>query len=83
MGGAALTGFFGMNFGHYFGQVFFQPDERSLYVHDLAIAVVALLSFGAIAFGFYTVIANWSDYREILLPSRRGARLRRRALHRA
>lgn len=42
-----------------------------------------MLSFGAIAFGFYMVIANWSDYREILLPSRRRARLRRRARRRA
>lgn len=82
-GGAVLTGFFGMNFGHYFGQVFFQPDQRSLYIHYLAIAMVALLSFGAIAFGFYMVIANWSDYREILLPSRRRARLRRTARRRS
>ncbi|NWG14682.1 MAG: hypothetical protein HXY20_14235 [Acidobacteria bacterium] len=77
-GGAVLTGFFGMNFGRYFERLFFVPDERSLAIHYAAIVLVALLSFGAIALGFYMVIANWSDYREILLPPRRRAQMRSR-----
>ena len=78
-GGAVLTGFFGMNFGHYFGRLFFQPDERSLLAHYAAVATVALLSFGAIAFGLYIVMANWADYRQILVPLRRRKQPRRRA----
>ncbi len=77
-GGAVLTGFFGMNFGHYFGRFFFEPDRQSMAVHYAAVTLVTLLSFGAIAFGFYMVIANWPDYREILLPLRSRAQLRRR-----
>jgi hypothetical protein len=82
-GGAVLTGFFGMNFGRQFGQIFFEPNEGSLYVHYVAIALVALLSFGAIAFGLYILISNWSDYREILLPSQRRARFHRKARRRS
>ena len=68
--GAVLTGFFGMNFGHWFGRVFFQPDEQWLGVRYAAVALVFLFAFGALSFGFYMVFANWSDYRDILVPRR-------------
>jgi hypothetical protein len=75
--GAVLTGFFGMNFGRIFGRLFFEPDETALPIHYAAVGLVALFSFSAIAFGCWMVIANWSDYREILIPLRRRAQARR------
>jgi Mg2+ and Co2+ transporter CorA len=68
--GAVLTGFFGMNFGRNFARWFFEPDTQSLAIHYAAVILVALLAFGALAFGFYVVAANWSDYRDILAPGR-------------
>jgi hypothetical protein len=68
--GAVLTGFFGMNFGHRFARWFFEPDAGSLLIHYFAVISVALLAFGALAFGLYVVASNWSDYREILVPHR-------------
>ena len=72
--GAVVTGFFGMNFGRRFGSIFFEPDKASLAIHYAAIAVVVVLAFGALAFALYVVAANWTDYREILVP--RGRRER-------
>jgi len=68
--GAVLTGFFGMNFGRDFARLFFEPDQSSLAVHYAALALVALLAFSALGFGLYLVFANWSDYRDILVPRR-------------
>jgi hypothetical protein len=68
--GAVLTGFFGMNFGRNFARWFFEPDSGSLLIHYSAVITVALLAFGALAFGLYVVASNWSDYREILIPRR-------------
>ncbi len=72
--GAVLTGFFGMNFGRGFSRAFFEPDPRFLWFHYGAIAVVALMAFGSIAFGVFVVLANWVDYREILGPRAAGRR---------
>jgi hypothetical protein len=68
--GAVLTGFFGMNFGRNFARWFFEPDPQSVVIHYFAVSMVALLALGALAFGFYMVAANWSDYRDILVPGR-------------
>jgi hypothetical protein len=65
--GAVLTGFFGMNFGHAFGRIFFEPDAHTLGVHYLAVGIVSVLVVGAIAFGLYLVASNWSDYRDVLM----------------
>jgi hypothetical protein len=75
--GAVLTGFFGMNFGRDFARVFFDPDPRFLATHYMAVATVAILALGALIFGFYVVISNWSDYREILTPRTRRPRARK------
>jgi hypothetical protein len=32
------------------------------------VMVTVMLAVGALIFGFYVVISNWSDYREILTP---------------
>jgi hypothetical protein len=69
--GAVVTGFFGMNFGRNFARLFFEPDQRSLVFHYGAVVAVVLLAFGAIVFGLYVVAANWSDYRETLIPGSR------------
>ncbi len=71
--GAVMTGFFGMNFGRGFEKLYFNPDPNSTSVHLVSVAVVTLLAFGALLFGFYVVSVNWSDYREILIP-RKGKR---------
>ncbi len=68
--GAVLTGFFGMNFGHQFAKTFFEPEPGSLLIHYAAVTLVAVLAFGALAFGFYVVAANWADYRDVLVPRR-------------
>ena len=68
--GAVLTGFFGMNFGKDFARLFFEPDRQTAFIHYTTVIAVALLAFGALAFGMYLVFSNWSDYREILIPRR-------------
>ena len=65
--GAVVTGFFGMNFGERFGAVFFQPAGNKL-AHWAAIGGVSLFALGALSFAGYLLIANWSDYRSILVP---------------
>ena len=65
--GAVLTGFFGMNFGKEFGKLFFDSDPRAPWIHYGSVAAVAILAFGALTFGVYVVVANWSDYKSILL----------------
>jgi Mg2+ and Co2+ transporter CorA len=66
--GAVITGFFGMNFAREFGKYFFEGDARGLWFHYAAVWGVTLVTFGALLFGAYVVIANWNDYREILAP---------------
>ena len=81
--GAVLTGFFGMNFGREFGRLFFEPSPEAAWAHYAAVLGVALLAFGALTFGVYVVLANWADYRHILVPrawmrrKREGASLKR------
>jgi len=83
--GAVLTGFFGMNFGRGFARFFFEPDQNFVVAHYSAVGIVALLAFGALAFGIYVVASNWSDYRDILIrrqaeiQPRTGSRRRKRA----
>jgi hypothetical protein len=76
--GAIITGFFGMNFGRGFGQLFFEPSSNPL-PHEISIAVVSLFVVAALCFGFYVIVANWTDYGYILSPKKR--RLRRSRLH--
>jgi hypothetical protein len=72
--GAVLTGFFGMNFGRDFARFFFEPEQQFVAAHYSAVAMVALLAFGALTFGIYVVASNWSDYRDIIIP--RGPKVR-------
>jgi hypothetical protein len=72
-----MTGFFGMNFGRDFAKVFFDPTPPFIPLHYAALLVVVLLALGALTFGLYVVIANWSDYRGILLPRAPQLRARR------
>ncbi len=66
--GALATGFFGMNFGRDFAKVFFEPEESFIPLHYAAVAAVVLLAVGAMTFGLYVVVSNWSDYKDILTP---------------
>jgi hypothetical protein len=66
--GAVVTGFFGMNFQREFGDLFFGGQGRYWWVHYGAILFVILMAFGVLAFGVYIVLANPTDYREILTP---------------
>ncbi len=68
--GAVLTGFFGMNFGREFARLIFEPDPSRMILHYAAIAASTLLGLGALVFGSYVVLANWSDYRDIIVPRR-------------
>jgi Mg2+ and Co2+ transporter CorA len=83
--GAVVTGFFGMNFGQGFARLFFEPDHTSRPVHFLAITFVALVTFGAVFFGFYVVAKNWSDYWETLSlrPKRNGSGDQRASLRKS
>ncbi len=69
--GAVLTGFFGMNFGHTFERVFFQPDTKTFIFHYSAVSIISLLVIAVFGFGLYMVIGNWSDYRDALVPKGR------------
>jgi len=68
--GAMMTGFFGMNFGRGFARLFFEPSPAFPWLHYTAIAVVTLIALSAAGFGFWVVVANWADYKEILVPRR-------------
>ncbi len=72
-GGAMVTGYFGMNFGREFERLFFNPPGPSV-THALAITIVTLVAVGSALFTIFLVASNWSDYRKILLPARKGAR---------
>jgi hypothetical protein len=62
--GAVLTGYFGMNFGHRFNRIFFEPAQSMDFFHRVAIAVVSVFAFCAIVLGLYVIAANWPDYRD-------------------
>jgi len=81
--GAVVTGFFGMNFqlgdiseGH--------SSRRHAQLVPFAAAIVAtLISLGAVLFGVFLVVMNWSDYRDTLMPNRwKAARVRKHLLKR-
>ncbi|HYZ83628.1 MAG TPA: hypothetical protein VE621_04475, partial [Bryobacteraceae bacterium] len=75
--GAVFTGFFGMNFGREFAQVFFEPTNDP-WLHYTAIAFVTVFGMGSLTLGAYLLAVNWQDYKEILtLRSHRRARGRR------
>jgi Mg2+ and Co2+ transporter CorA len=80
-GGAMVTGFFGMNFGREFEKLFFNP-EGNTWAHKAAIAAVSSLTIGSLLFGIYMVVANWADYKIILLPARWRKRLQQGSLRR-
>ncbi len=84
--GAMITGFFGMNFGGGFAKWFFEPDPRFAWLHYLSIGAVFLMGASAATFGLWVVIANWEDYRDIVVPRKprkpgsvEGGSLKRRA----
>ena len=68
--GAVVTGFFGMNFGRSFARLLFEPDRGLMLFHYAAVALAALMAFGAIAFGVHVIVRNWPDYRETLAARR-------------
>jgi hypothetical protein len=72
--GAMLTGFFGMNFGGAFKDLFFEPSAGKDWLHTATIFAVALVTIFAFGYGAYLVGANWKDYREAANP--RSARRR-------
>lgn len=80
-GGAMVTGFFGMNFGRRFEQIFFNPSGNT-WAHDFAVWAVSVLAVGSLAFATYLVAANWADYKIILLPKRWRKRLQQGSLRR-
>jgi hypothetical protein len=67
--GAVLTGYFGMNFAGEFERVFFEPASGRL--HWIMIAVVTAFGIASLLFAAFLILANWRDYRYILLPGRR------------
>lgn len=74
--GAVITGFFGMNFGRAFAATFFDPMGDFPIIHYAAIALVVTFAIGALLFAVYVVAVNWHDYRDILDPHGKKARLR-------
>jgi hypothetical protein len=66
--GAVLTGFFGMNFGRFFGELFFEPSDRTLGVHYATVGLITLLVLAVVASGMYVVFSNWTDYRDVFVP---------------
>lgn len=68
-GGAVVTGFFGMNFGRLFADLFFEPKSQPGYfVHGLVVVLVSLSTFSVLAFGVYLIFANWTIYKAVLTP---------------
>ena len=65
---AMLTGFFGMNFGGAFRDLFFEPGKQGSWFHTGTIIGVAVVTLLAFAYGAYLVGANWKDYRDAANP---------------
>jgi hypothetical protein len=78
--GAIITGFFGMNFGRRFGELFFEPSSNPL-AHEVSIALVSLFVAAALFFGIYVIVSNWNDYGYVLSPRKRKERRRRARMH--
>jgi hypothetical protein len=80
--GAVTTGFFGMNFQvDWFSEGLLKGWPHLLWIPNILIAAAVLLSFGALIFGVFLVLANWFDYKDTLLPNRwRAPGIRRRQL---
>jgi hypothetical protein len=72
-GGAVLTGFFGMNFGREFAQVFFEGERAFGVVHYFMITLVCSFVFGSLVLGIYVVLRNWREYLTILNPPKKDA----------
>lgn len=68
--GAMVTGFFGMNFGRTFEEMFFNP-KIVIWPHSTAIFAVTTIVVGSMLFAVFLVMSNWTDYRSILLPEKR------------
>jgi CorA-like Mg2+ transporter protein len=67
-GGAVVTGFFGMNFGGEFGQLFFE-GSRTPFLHYFAVTLVCCFILGSLSFGSFVLLRNWRDYLALLSPS--------------
>ena len=80
-GGAMMTGFFGMNFGRQFEEVFFNPKGNP-WAHVAAVSAISALTVGSLAFAIYLVAANWRDYKLILLPRSWRGRAQQESLRR-
>lgn len=73
--GAVITGFFGMNFGSWFGESFFEPrGDPTPVLMNVAILFVTVFALGSLAFGLFLVLRNWKDYRSVLDPASRKRR---------
>ena len=68
--GAVLTGYFGMNFGRGFADAFFNAAHPWTWLHWIAIMAVSAFAIAALVFAAYLILANWRDYRHILVPGR-------------
>jgi hypothetical protein len=69
-GGAVLTGFFGMNFGYLFREVFLEPESEYFWVYWTSLAAILVFCVGGFSFSVYLIAAHWKDYQNILMPSR-------------
>lgn len=63
--GAVMTGFFGMNFGRKFAELFFEPTVTP-WIHYISITTVCIFSLAALVLGIYIIVVNWNDYRNTL-----------------
>lgn len=80
--GAVVTGFFGMNFQiGPFAEDLLKGGSGTMWAPYFAIAAATFVSFGAILFGLFLVLSNWTDYKDTLLPNRwRAGRIRQKML---
>jgi hypothetical protein len=80
--GAVITGFFGMNFQiGPFAEDLLKGRSGTMWAPYFAIAAATITSFGAIIFGLFLVLSNWTDYKDTLLPNRwRAGRIRQKLL---
>jgi len=70
--GAVMTGYFGMNFEREFRAWIFDPGAQAgSFIHYSLIGIVTLFAIAALVFALYLIAANWSDYRQILIPGAR------------
>lgn len=81
--GAVVTGFFGMNFGGGFAELFFEPPPNREAAHFGAMVIVVVLTLAALCFGLFVVAAYWQDYRDILTLRRAGMGRERVSLKRS